>query len=249
MGRYKIKYLSYGEALDYVQRHSQATSRSEYFKWHDSVKPIVVPKIPNRAYEDEWESWNIFLGTTNSFDRPHKPNYRPYWEAVRYAQAIGKDHNITTQKGWEEWHDSGMCAKDVPKRPHHVYEEFTGRGWSVWLGTKVASKLATAKEEVAVVAICQTAGQPPNMITVLIEGAGLSALRDNWDRTIVGRPYRIYHWEKELAPYVDRVFAQHTFDKGGRMYLVPNMNALLFELDNLLEFAIAPRLLTSQFVV
>lgn len=253
MGRHKEKYLPYDHAKDFVQSLQPApTTRAEYVRWHTEVNPAYLPRYPRNAY-DQWESWNIFLGTTNSFEktRDRKKDdrviHRPFWEAVRYAQSIAKEHHITTQKGWEEWHDSGMCVRDVPKRPHHVYDEFTGRGWSVWLGTKVASKVLTAKEEVAVMAICQTVGQPPNVVTVLIEGAGISALRDKWDSSLVGTPYRIYNWEKEVTPYVDRVFAHLTFDKGGRVYLVPNIHELLFELDNLMEYAIAPRLLSAQF--
>lgn len=254
MGRRKTTFLPYEDAIQFVRKYSDATTRAQYRRWHDSKKPGVVPKAPDRVYE-EWSSWNEFLGTTNSFEKKrdrlkkNKVTYRPFWEAVRYAQQKAKEHNITSQGEWEEWHDSGMCAKDVPKRPHHVYDEFTGKGWSVWLGKDIKSKIATAKQNVAVMAVCQTPGYPPNMITIVVEGSGVTALRDRWDRTIVGKPYRIYNWESDLIPYVEQIFIQHSYDKGNKMYLVPNMHALLFELDNILEFTIPPRLLSVEFPV
>lgn len=247
MARLKNKrYLPYHKAVQYLREECKhLTTRTLYQKWHREVEPKFLPRFPERVY-DEWESWSTFLGTTNSFEKTRarkkgeKIVHRTFWEAVRYAQQKAKEHNITTREQWEQWHDSGMCAKDIPKRPQLVYEEFVGTGWPVWLGTKVEAKVKTAKENVAVMCIASLVDQPPNVVTVMIEGRGLEALKENWDQTIVGRPYRVYKWEKDMVKYVDRLFNHHAFNRGDKMWLVPNMNALLFELDNILEFAIPP---------
>jgi hypothetical protein len=195
----------------------------------------------------EWQSWNDYLGTTNSFEdavarkRGEKKVYRVFWEAVRYAQQNAKQYNITTREMWEEWYDSGMCAKDIPKRPHHVYPEFVGTGWNVWLGKNVEAKVETAKREVAVMALCRVVGQPPNVVTIVVEGDGLSALRDKWDDSVIGKPYRAYKWERENAAYVNQIMEHFAHKRDNNVWLVPNLNALLFELDSILEFAIPPR--------
>lgn len=249
-------YLPYEDAVKYIQSlNPRPKNRAEYIRWHKVTHCGFIPRYPNRVYT-QWESWSLFLGTTNSFEQykgsfgdKQKIVYRPFWEAVRYAQQAAKDHNLKTKDDWEEWYDSGMCPKDIPKRPYHAYTEFTGKGWPVWLGLKPEAKLVTAKQKVAVMAVCQTPGYPPNVVSIVVEGNGFSAFKDRWDGTIVGKPYRIYNWETDLIPYVEKIFAQHSFEKGNKMYLVPNMNALLFELDNILEFTIPPRELQRQFTV
>lgn len=245
----KRSYLSYSEAIEYVRKRN-IRSREHYWKWWDSHTPHPpVPKMPHRVYA-EWESWNHFLGTTNSFEgnlakkKREKKVYRTFWEAVRYAQQKAKEYNITSQGDWEQWHDSGMCASDVPKRPHHVYEEFVGVGWNVWLGKNVKAKVDTAKQGVAVMAICRTIGQPPNVVTLMVEGGGLSAMRDKWDDSVMGKPYRVYKWEREMAKHVEQILLHYAHKRDERVWLVPNMNALLFELDSLLEYAIEPRQLS-----
>ena len=242
----KQTYLPYQDAIQFVRKHSTATTRAQYIKWHTAAKPGVVPKYPNRVY-DEWSSWNDWLGTTNSFEKTlarkkkeKRQPYRPFWEAVRYAQAAAKEYGLHTQDDWEEWYDSGMCAKDVPKRPHHEYDEFVGKGWPVWLGKNIEAKVSTAKVEVAVMAICGTPGQPANVVTAIVASGGLAALKDKWADRVMGKPYRIYKWEAELTKYVDRLFRQHAHHRGGQVWLVPNMNALLFDLDNILEYAVPP---------
>ena len=253
-GKKVTHYLPYGDALEYIRRHKPAKSRADYVKWHAKNKPDFLPRYPNRVYA-EWESWSVFLGTTNSFEKTRavrigqKITYRPFWEAVRYAQQKAKEHNLKTMREWEQWYDSGMCARDVPKRPHHAYTEFAGKGWSVWLGLKPQQKQIAAKQKVAVIALCQTRGYPANCITVLINQNGVSDMVDKWDRELYGKPYRVYNWEQELVAQVDRIMKSLTFDKGNSLYLVPNMNALLFELDSILEYTIPPNKLPRVWPV
>lgn len=242
---HKHRYLPYEDAKEYVQKKSNARSRKQYWRWHDSVKP-PIPKYPHRTYA-EWESWNEFLNTTNSFEKnlAKKHNkklkvYRPFWEAVRAAQHYAKQYGIDTQDKWLEWHDSGMCPDDIPKYPYHVYEEWKGTGWTTWLGKSLKGKIETAKQEVGVMALCTTPGMPGNVLTVVVDNNGLSSLKEKWDDSVMGKPLRVYKWEKELIPYVDRIFRQFAFDKGDRKWLCPNVHALIFELDSILEFAIKP---------
>lgn len=238
MAQPKRSYLSYHEAVEYIRKRN-LKSRDDYWRWWSSLTPHPpVPKMPHRVYP-EWESWNVYLGTTNVFDpkrgTKRKINYRPFWEAVRMAQSYAKQYKITTQKGWEEWCDSGMCPKDIPKYPPQVYPEFVGTGWTVWLGKNIESKVETAKREVSVLALAQVAGQPANVITLVVEPMGLSALKEKWDASVMGKLYRVYKFEKEMVARVDHLMGRFAHKRDDKVYLVPNMQALISELDFLLE--------------
>ena len=238
MARPKTHYLPYHKAQEFA-RELHLTSRKQYWQWWDANKPAYIPKRPEKVYE-QWESWNMFLGTTNTFDKERgtkiKKVYRPFWEAVRYAQQKAKEHNISTQGEWHEWHDSGMCAHDVPKRPDQVYEEFVGSGWKVWLGKNIESKIKTAEQNVGVMALCACPGEPANVIMRVVSGNGMAVLKEKYDDGVIGKPYRMYVWEKEMIPQVDALFARHCHKRDENVFVVPNMNALLFDLDAVLQW-------------
>lgn len=238
MARPKTHYLPYDKAQE-CARELHLTSRKQYWQWWDANRPAYMPKRPEKVYS-EWESWNMFLGTNNTFDKERgtkrKKTYRTFWEAVRYAQQKAKEHNITTQKEWHEWHDSGMCASDVPKRPDEVYAEFLGKGWKVWLGKNIESKIETAKNDVAVMALCACPGQPANVIIRVVSSNGVAGLKEKYEAGVIGKPYRMYKWERELTAQVDGMFSRHCHKRDDNVFVVPNMNALLFDLDNVLQW-------------
>lgn len=235
MGRPKTQYLPYDDAQRYIQQFN-LKSRAQYWRWWDKHRPAYVPKRPEKVYS-QWSSWNEFLVTTNEF-KPRerkKDTYRPFWEAVRYAQHKAKEYNITTQQQWYQWHDSGMCANDVPKYPNHVYEQFVGTGWKTWLGQNLESKINTARENVAVFAIHHSPDNPPNVIVPVVHQNGYHAMVEKMqDTPSLGKVYRLYHWEGELSSVVDQLLHKHGHKQNDNCYIVPNMNGLLWDLDNTL---------------
>ena len=56
------RWMSYNAAKDTVRLKSKATSRQDYFRWHDSYKPVAIPKQPQNVFKVEWEGWNEWLG-------------------------------------------------------------------------------------------------------------------------------------------------------------------------------------------
>jgi len=236
-----LHFLPYPAARHYVQTYADVHNRDQYYKWHDSVKPEFLPKRPHRVYENF--TWNDFLGNTNSFEKTlrrkkgEKVTWRPFWEAVRYAQRMAKEHNITTQKEWEKWHDSGMCPRDIPKRPQLEYSEFTGAGWKTWLGKTIKGKIMTQKHNVAVFALHTTTYQPKNILTIRKYVDGMMAMNEALqDDTSLERPIRVYKWEDEMGDEVYKILSSVASDQGNSQWLCSNVHELLFELDNTLEW-------------
>jgi hypothetical protein len=238
-GRPKTNYVPYKEAQRYAQQHG-LRSRQQYWNWWDKHKPAYMPKRPEKVYR-EWESWNIFLNTTNVMrnteEEKQKHQYLPYWEAVRYAQQVAKQYNLTSMEKWKEWHDSGMCDKHVPKHPDHHYAEFQQGKWDVWLGKTAHGVIQTASNIPPVVALCSTPHQPVNMATVIVDKGGLPALKEKYDEGKIGRPWRLYKWEADAMRQMEMLLARFAHKKDNNLYLVPNVNALLFELDAVFERA------------
>lgn len=234
------RFLQYSDALELVRRHS-IHSRAHYWRWHDSVKP-PLPRMPNKHYA-EWSSWNDFLGTMNSFEKTlrkrmgMKVSWRPFWEAVRYAQRVAKEEGIHTQKEWEKWHDSGMCPKDIPKRPQLEYSEFTGVGWKTWLGKNIRGKIMSQKQNLALFALHTTTTMPKNILTIRKYTDGMYAMQEAMrDDPSLEKPLRVYKWEDPLADQVYKVVEALGVDKGNNQWLCPNVHELIFELDNMLEW-------------
>lgn len=117
----------------------------------------------------------------------------------------------------------------------------------MWLGKKPQHVAVAAKEVKGVWCIAQTLGRPVNWVTLIVDKSGINHLRENWQSELWGKPYRIYTLEQELVSYVEKILHRHTFPKEGNQYLVPNMNALLFDLDTILEFAIPPQQMQRYF--
>lgn len=240
MARTKSKnYLPYLDAATYMQsRYPHIKTRAQYIRWHKDNKPGFLPAYPYRVYDNF--SWRQFLDTTNSFEKTmeygktQKRVYRPYWEAVRYAQQAAKQYNINSKTQWDEWYDSGMAPSDIPKRPQDEYDEWKGRGWGVWLGKDVHAKAEVAGTNVAVLLLCRTPGCPDNIITFHIDKLGVSHLRENWNTDKFGKAVRLYEWDNRWHKQVEQVLNQNGFKKEGDTWLVPNLHALLFEMDSIL---------------
>jgi len=243
MGRLFNKALvPYADAVMMVRR-AGISNIPQYKKWYDKEQPLYLPKHPNAHYGrlGQWESWNHFLGTTNSFEKTlarkkgEKITYRPFWEAVRYAQQMAKEFNLTTQKEWEGFCEEYDVPRDIPKRPHHKYSEFVGSGWKVWLGTNAVSKVASQKKNVAVFALHHASGKPANVIISKVHKDGYHAMvKTMGDDSGMGKAYRVYFYEDGDDLIIDSVMSGMCSKQGDGSYIVPDVNALLWELDNAL---------------
>lgn len=237
----KNPYLTYAQAHKYVLNEitPPPQTRAQYWRWHDKNKPAFLPKRPDKVYDNF--SWNAFLGTTNSFEKTRDARtntvrtYRPMWEAVRYAQAQAKLFELSTREQWEQFYDEYDVPVDIPKRPHHVYEEFPG--FAVWLGLDARAKLKTEVEGVvAIVGLHHVDGEAANVVELRVWKGGYGSMNDAMqgdESGMIGKPYRLFEVEDEhTVPFVQRKLDQHGH-KRDRGYIVPNLNALLWDLLDL----------------
>jgi hypothetical protein len=228
--KYNTRTLPFEEAKRYVQKYAKTKSRGQYHKWYDEERPKFLPKYPFRAYPDEWVSWNDWNGTTNSFG-PIEGDYCTYWEAVRFVQPLG----LQSAEEWKEYANSDKRPEDIPKYPEQYYEEWKGRGWDVFLGKSIHSKLTAAKNADPILALLHKAGDPPNviMISVIKEGTKkLIELQDKKHFTIL----KVFVYEEELMEQTNQIInaTSSPFEGDEKIRLTPNVNEMMWQLSNLL---------------
>ena len=154
------------------------TSREKYLMWHHKNKPMWIPRYPDRAYPDEWEGWNAFLGTNNVFGNQHhlRINHSgkvlPYWEAVRLMHTLVGPHSITTQREYHKWYRENEgelpIIDHLPLHPDKYYDDWSS--WYVWLGKTVEGKLTVASESakaVSLLCLVRDPSLPQNVATVV----------------------------------------------------------------------------------
>lgn len=228
-------YLTYEQARNYVltQISPPPTSRAQYWLWYDQHKPSFLPKRPDKVFCDF--SWNRFLNTTNSFEKTVLNNkgstrtYRNMWEAVRYAQGQAKLFELSTQREWEQFCDDYDVPDDIPKRPHHAYDNFPGYG--VWLGKDAVAHLTTAKEgNVAIVGLHHAAGYPANCVIVKVWKNGVIECDESGT---LGQLYKAYRLEKDTLPFIESKLIQYG-TRNSDHWVVENINQLWFEFIDLL---------------
>jgi hypothetical protein len=237
----KGRYVSYEEASRVAQQ-AGCRSRDQYWRWHVKSAHAGIPKMPQRVYK-EWSSWNDFLGTSNQFipgrfrDKK-RTDYRSFWEAARYVHKL----KLRTAKEWTIHTNENEIPNDIPKRPEYYYKKTNEwMGWPSFLGTDVTKVVEAQQQDLAVLAFVVSAGQQPNIVTMLLEKEGVAVLRESQQQNGF-RIYRVYEYERELMTQV-----QHILDSCSTPYygdantrLVPNLNQLIFELDSILKFVKTP---------
>lgn len=214
-------------------------SRNAYIDWHKKHNPPYLPRYPNRVYK-EFVSWNDWLGTRNSFAPLEKKVFRPYWEGVKWAQQYAADNDLNTMQDWIEHlkKDGVVIPDDIPRRPDIQYEDFKGNGWPVWLGKDVRSKLKAARVNTHIFAICSywNLSVPRNMYAFVHAKNGVAEMKEKIDRVKDLVVFRAYWWDEDQADAVHDLFKRFARDEGDGKMFVPNLNALMFELDNILEW-------------
>lgn len=213
-------------------------SRQAYIDWHKTNNPSYLPRYPNRVYK-EFISWNDWLGTQNTFAPIEKKNWRPWWEGVKWAQQYCADNDINTAQDWSDHlKKGGVIPDDIPRRPDLSYDDFVGNGWSVWLGKDVRAKLKAAKANTHIFAICSywNLSVPRNVYAFVHAKNGVVEMREKIARVKDLTVFRTYYWDDEQGDKIHDIIRRYARDEGeGRMYC-PNLNALIFELDNILEW-------------
>lgn len=179
------KCLPYELASKYVQSQSIKSSY-DFSKWHKQNKPEGIPAYPNRAYSNEWVSWNHFLGTSNvSFGgkanhltdeddiRTHVFVFRNYDDTAAWARKMG----IKTEAEWVMTMRRPDTPKDIHTRPDLHFAEW--KGWRAFFGLwEQQAEEAQKQISTQVLYIMRLPGVPANVMVFGVEDAGLSAVRD-----------------------------------------------------------------------
>jgi len=210
-------------------------SKSAYIKWHKEIKPTYLPRYPDKVY-DEFVSWNDFLGTQNAFRGNIEKDrlWRPYWEAVKWAQSIASQFDLDSRVDWVDWCKTEKNLPiDIPLAPDVVYAEFKGNGWPVWLGKDVRSKLKAMGVQTHLFVICshENLSVPGNYYTIMHAKLGISELKEKLSKHKDMRIYRIYDWDEKLSDQVNKMIEAYSKDMGDNKLFIPDLNSLLFELD------------------
>ncbi len=232
MARTKGRWLDLDMA-SLIAKRAGCKSRKEYHDWHNRARPNNLPKNPNTVYAN-WTSWNDFLGTKNTFHPPVRESWRDYWEAVRWAQEAAIKYNLKNSSEYIRWcrNNGDKLPFDIPRRPDRVYDEWSG--WKVWLGVSLQEKLLAAKQNVAVLALAYNSGMAKNYVEFIVVEEGFSRLKEiAAERQI--EVFKVFVWEKELGDQV-RLLCDHMgSSQGGNVWLIQNVNSLVFELSMILE--------------
>jgi len=225
--------MSYEAAKITVQSYGGVTSRKKYERWHDRVGPYFIPKTPHRVYP-EWTSWNDFLGTDNSFDGWDRKaglsqSWMPYWEAVRYVQKLG----LQSQFEYKDAYERGEIDKTIPKAPNVTYgDQWTG--WISFLGKDIRSKMQSVEQVTGILCLCTNSLLPSNVLEVIIAQEGLGQMKSKLEAKPELRAVRAYVWESELWPQVQQVLSACGSEQEKGQFLFPNVNQVVYELDNIL---------------
>jgi len=187
--------------------------------------------MPHRVYKD-WVSWNDFLGVDNTWDGYDRAQMRttwlPFWEAVRTVQKLG----LTTKPEYIQAYEDGLVPKTIPKAPDFAYDDW--QGWPAFLGANIAARVKSAEHVTGIVCLCSSTLLTPNIIEVIIAPEGKGQLTSKFKERPDLRVLKAYVWDTSVWPQAKRVIETMGSDQGGGQFLVPNVNALLYEVDNIL---------------
>ena len=233
------KFVSLADAMVMVRR-ANIQSRRLFWEWIDGDKIGYIPKMPNHHYK-EWISWNHFLGTNNSWEaNGYKPgNYRPYWEAVRWAQATSQKNELTTMKEWLAWYGENDVPSNIPKRPDTYYDEWAG--WGTWLGNTIKGNIMTAKNAAGILAFVVEKGNSDNVITMRLEKGGASALESAWlAAKDIGQEFKVvkmFAYDPDNYAKFQGVYEMCStkYQGNDRVRLVHNVDNFLWETECLFE--------------
>ena len=236
------KFVSFEDAKAMVRR-ANIQSRRLFWEWHDHNKIGYIPRMPHHTYKDDWVSWNDFLGVNNVWEaNGYQPgNYRPYWEAVRWAQAIAVKNDVKTMKEWLAWYgeNKDSIPDNIPKRPDAYYDEWAG--WGTWLGTTIKGNIMTAEKANGILALVVQKGHANNVITMRMERGGASALEAAWlDAKEIGQEFKVvkmFAYEPEKLEQLQGVYRMLStaYEGNEQVRLVQNLPTFLWEIESIFD--------------
>ena len=232
------KSMPFEEAREFIQTQCIG-SRKQYQEWYDANRPKLLPKYPNRAYQDVWTSWNDFLGTNNKFDN-EKRSYRPFLEAVAWAHK----QNIAKYEDWLTYCqvNRDTMPADIPSRPDLIYDDWLS--WMHWLGNRPREMVEAQQkivEESAIFYVIQESeyASQSTVFTFGVEKGGISALRDNWEMSRNFKVIKMFYYDDKEMESVQRLIDRQStaYYGASKIRIVPNINQLVWDISSHLMIA------------
>ena len=227
VGRPRVS-MEFHEARELV-RNENISSVAQYRKWWELNTPARIAKRPDRAYKNDWQGWNDFLGSNNPFPCV-RGSFRPFNEARSFVHQLG----LRTKSEWWEYAKSGKKPSDIPSRPDLIYREdwFT---WKDFIGADIASVKRNIETADGVFFIIQNVGRPNNVyqLGITLEGKETVLRAQATHRfRIVGMFYCNidFNWE-----YFANEFGSRYWEGRHDEYLIPNVNEFVFQISDLVE--------------
>lgn len=228
VGRPRVN-LEFYEARELV-RNEHLTSVGQYKKWWALNTPSRIPKRPDRAYKNQWVTWNDFLGSNNPFPCV-KRSFRSFIEARTFVQ----QQALNTKGDWWEFCKSGRKPEDIPSRPDLIYRDdwFT---WKDWLGADISAVKRNVEAADGVFFILNNAGRPSNVFQLGITMEGVETIK----RAQNAQQFKIidmfycdisFDWQG----IVEELGRQYWETGRSDEYLIPNIHDFMFQIGDFVE--------------
>lgn len=157
-GRRRVN-MSMEEAMTRV-RAEGVQSMTEYRKWWDWMRPVRLPKMPDRAYKSEWKGWPYFLGTNNKYPTPNA-NFWKYDKAKAFVHTLG----LRNKNEWLDFVKSGKKPPQIPARPDAHYRD-DWFSWKEWVGRSLLDRVDTTLSNKEILYIIKYHDKPSNVFRV-----------------------------------------------------------------------------------
>lgn len=222
-----------------LAQEEKLRTRKEYVNWHKKIKPRTIPRYPERVYLNEWTSWNHFLNNRNVYQPYSKKVYWPYQEAMKWAH----------KQGWKQANDFYKARREktlpdeMPKWPdNYYYAKGQWQGWAIFLGKSAKERIQIAKLNIGILAICIPIDMPGGYIVPIITDTAID-YQNLMKIRLDLRPVKLYHWEPEHKPYLNKLLSVFGSlkDRDENLWLISNINDIISNLDQTMQWYIAPK--------
>jgi hypothetical protein len=209
-------------------------------QWRSFVQyfnPAGIPSNPEKVYNRQWESWDVFLNTDNAY-AGHDPNSVKFDELIPFNDAViqVQKRKFPTVEAYMEAWDAGQIPEGIPRQPQVRYKEFYPKGgWKYFLGKKLDAVLDAKKNAEPVCALCQTKGISQNILTLVISSQGASHLQRELAQNPNLIPVKAYYWYHEFGTYVFEILDKLGTKQNENSWMFSDVNAVYWELSGVLE--------------
>lgn len=230
----RFSFVTYEEAMAIV-RYEGIESSTQYQKWYRYNMPTRMPSSPAVSYADSWTGWADFLGYENASIAEIQWSWRPYHEAMAYAQSL---RNVQTKDQWVEHAKTDPnFPSDIPVRPDVVYRN-NGDHWISWnVFLKKQGQMSSAQylmdNNDALLYILKVNDQfNPNFYRVGVTIGGPSSIKDAVTKyqlqfvTAYNLDNDVDSWKNLISQY-----GEEHWDMPG-IYELTNMSQLIFDFDS-----------------